>query len=312
MQLRDRTPDGPPAPPPFVLYPAVAFRDAGLMLGAGSHLARMRRETGGLALEEDGKRVLTLLSVAKGAAVSADVLRHIAAANKHWRNGDKALANIRLIFGDLPRVPDRETAHRLQLATYLLDRGLAPDVLMKELGYRPLPAAPPCIDVTKYNRDEPRVPAGNGDESGRWTRGDGRIVVATEDEFNDPSERLGHPRVKTELDNLHPDRVPIPISPSGNLPTGIGAGPYARFGVPAGPSLRPSTQQQKDINTLGRAFGCHTCGTKDPGLKSGNFVGDHQPPSALAPPETPQFYLPHCKKCSLGQGGRVTAFKRRP
>jgi hypothetical protein len=45
----------------------------------------------------------------------------------------------------------------------------------------------------------------------------------------------------------------------------------------------------------------------DPGTKSGNWVGDHQPPTALNPEGTPQVYYPHCLGCSRVQGGRIRA-----
>jgi hypothetical protein len=51
-----------------------------------------------------------------------------------------------------------------------------------------------------------------------------------------------------------------------------------------------------------RKHGCHTCGTKDPGTKSGNAVVDHQPPSAL---DQPKDFYPHCLDCSRRQGGEV-------
>jgi hypothetical protein len=51
--------------------------------------------------------------------------------------------------------------------------------------------------------------------------------------------------------------------------------------IPAGPSARPTAAQQRAINEMGNAYGCHTCGAKTPGTKSGNWVGDHQPSTAL-------------------------------
>lgn len=35
--------------------------------------------------------------------------------------------------------------------------------------------------------------------------------------------------------------------------------------------------ERRELNRIGRKFGCHTCGTTDPGTPSGNFIGDHQP-----------------------------------
>lgn len=85
----------------------------------------------------------------------------------------------------------------------------------------------------------------------------------------------------------------------------VGPGPFAKDSIPAGPGARPSAAQQRQINEMGRGNGCHTCGTKAPGTKSGNFVGDHQPPTKLNPPGGQQQYHPQCKGCSDVQGGRL-------
>jgi hypothetical protein len=65
-------------------------------------------------------------------------------------------------------LPDigKDAAYRLALAAELLDAGLAPRELARELEID-LPA-----DLIKYDPDEPRVPAGSGRESGQWTSGD--------------------------------------------------------------------------------------------------------------------------------------------
>jgi uncharacterized protein RhaS with RHS repeats len=85
----------------------------------------------------------------------------------------------------------------------------------------------------------------------------------------------------------------------------VGPGPYAKESIPAGPSARPTAAQQRQINEMGQRNGCHTCGTRNPGTKSGNFTGDHQPPTKLNPPGGQQQYHPQCKGCSDVQGGRL-------
>ena len=55
-------------------------------------------------------------------------------------------------------------ARRLFLAEALLDAGMAPDELLKVVTTRPTGG-----DFAKYSPDQPRVPAGNGRPSGRWT-----------------------------------------------------------------------------------------------------------------------------------------------
>lgn len=139
---------------------AAEIGETGLVIGAGTLLARMTKDKR-LALYADHGRLLALLSVACGRPVPADVLIHIEAAADYWRRGDKALAHLRLIFAGLPRLDDPVDAYRLRLAEYLLDEGMPPEVLMKELGLDP-------SALVKYDPDQPRVPAGSGRESGRW------------------------------------------------------------------------------------------------------------------------------------------------
>lgn len=69
---------------------------------------------------------------------------------------------------------------------------------------------------------------------------------------------------------------------------------------------KPTAAEQKQVNELMEKHGCHTCGTKDPGTKSGNAVVDHQTPQALS--ETTEFY-PHCINCMRRQGGEVLQVK---
>jgi RHS repeat-associated protein len=80
--------------------------------------------------------------------------------------------------------------------------------------------------------------------------------------------------------------------------------------IPAGPSARPTAAQQSAINEMGEAHGCSTCGATTPGTKSGNWVGDHQPPTALNKDGGPQVYKPQCLQCSRQQGGQVAAAVR--
>ncbi len=61
---------------------------------------------------------------------------------------------------------------------------------------------------------------------------------------------------------------------------------------------RPPAQQSA-INEMGEAHGCHTCGADSPGTKSGNWVGDHQPETALNPPRESQIYKPQCLNAAV-------------
>lgn len=89
----------------------------------------------------------------------------------------------------------------------------------------------------------------------------------------------------------------------------LGPGPYAFEGVglvrgrvDSGVSFR------NNIN--GNLYGCHTCGTRNPGTTSGNWVLDHQPPTSMVPRGTPQTGYPQCRTCSNVQGGAVGQLNR--
>mgnify|MGYP003700630057 CR=1 FL=1 len=87
---------------------------------------------------------------------------------------------------------------------------------------------------------------------------------------------------------------------------GIGPGPYAKESLPArGPGRNWTAEEIRQINRIGRKYGCHTCGTKDPGTLSGNFFLDHQLPNAWNPLGRPQRLFPHCMSCSGRQGNWI-------
>ncbi len=87
---------------------------------------------------------------------------------------------------------------------------------------------------------------------------------------------------------------------------GIGPGPYAGKSIPARGSGRYFTREEREkLNSIGYDTGCHTCGTKNPETSGGNFVADHQPPSALNFLNEPQRLFPQCLSCSVRQGGWV-------
>jgi len=85
-------------------------------------------------------------------------------------------------------------------------------------------------------------------------------------------------------------------------------GPYAGDSIPArGPERDFTPEERAAVNEIGQTTGCHTCGTTNPGTASGNFIPDHQPPSKLVEPGTPQQLYPQCLNCSRIQGGQVRA-----
>jgi len=84
-------------------------------------------------------------------------------------------------------------------------------------------------------------------------------------------------------------------------------GPHAGESIPArGPQRDFTAAERADMNRIGGETGCHTCGTKAAGTRSGNFVPDHQPPSKINKGGGPQELRPHCIGCSRSQGGEVT------
>jgi hypothetical protein len=118
---------------------------------------------------------LTLLSVAYGEKISLAVLGSLRRVAKHWQGGDKCLAAIHLAQMGLPDIGE-DAAYRLSLAAELLDAGVTPRELARELGFDP----PAGLVKYSYNPDEPRVPAGSGYGSGEWTFADAAVTPLTE------------------------------------------------------------------------------------------------------------------------------------
>ena len=106
--------------------------------------------------------MLALLSVAAERAVAADVPAPITAASDHWRRGEKALANIRLLHARLPRLASEVNARNVRDAADLLDGGLTPHALMTALGFD-------TAALQKFDPGQPRLPAGSGLTGGQWT-----------------------------------------------------------------------------------------------------------------------------------------------
>ena len=93
---------------------------------------------------------------------------------------------------------------------------------------------------------------------------------------------------------------------------GIGFGNFsAEFREARSPARRFTRAEREEINRIGRDSGYHTCGTRDPGTRLGNFIVDHQLPTGLRRPPARQSLVPHCLECSLRQGGTVSQILRR-
>jgi RHS repeat-associated protein len=82
--------------------------------------------------------------------------------------------------------------------------------------------------------------------------------------------------------------------------TTLKPGPFASDSIAArGPGRSFTTAERAQVDQVGATSGCHTCGTTNPGTKSGHFVPDHQPPNALNPSGGPQQLYPQCSTCSF-------------
>ncbi len=150
---------------------SVVMSDAGLVLGLHTVPTPSACWPCSRSWPEARSPLYGLLSVVARGPVAASALAGIERAAEHWSRGDKALANLRLIFADLPRCDTLADAARLQAADWVLDQGVTPRVPMRELGLDTAALDAVAGDLAKYNPAQPRVPAGSGAESGRWTDG---------------------------------------------------------------------------------------------------------------------------------------------
>lgn len=83
-------------------------------------------------------------------------------------------------------------------------------------------------------------------------------------------------------------------------------GKFAKESISArGPERDFTPEEREAINDIGKESGCHSCGVDSPGTKGGNWVPDHQPPTALNGDNVPQRLYPQCLQCSRMQGLQV-------
>lgn len=68
--------------------------------------------------------------------------------------------------------------------------------------------------------------------------------------------------------------------------------------------------QRAAINRIGKDSGCHVCGTREPGTRSGDFICDFQLPDAFNPPGKAQRLYPICLGCSGRQGSWIAGHVR--
>lgn len=140
--------------------------DQGIVLGADTILLAADEQGGNRRSDDADLRLLALLGAAYRRRVSSDVIAHVRKASVQWASGKKSLARIHLAFAGLPRLESREDAFQLFWADELINAGVAPSALLNAVDTR-------ALDLRKFNPNQPRVPAGNGRESGRWGSGGG-------------------------------------------------------------------------------------------------------------------------------------------
>jgi len=214
-----------------------------------------------------------------------------------------------------------------------MGRFLSPDWAAKE---EPVPYAtfddPQSLNLYSYVRNNPLTRAdkdGHCAEDLCVVEGGGAVVVgaailgtaafvgAAKYFSTDSGQRSFSTFTSAAGDSIHTNVQKVEnavtglFSKSGDKPSTLAPGPHAGDGTPARSGDRDFTPGERgSVNAEGAAKGCHTCGTTDPGTKSGNFVPDHQPPTALNPAGGTQTLYPHCLSCSRTQGGEVNAAKQ--
>jgi hypothetical protein len=149
------------------ISPALHFSPDGLVLGAGTILLPAQGNRRSAKIEGEEARLLALLSATHGRAIAPSVLGNIERAAKSWREGDDCLAAIHLAHARLPQPDDPcEAARRLFITDVFIKAGTNPLAILQALGFDGS-----YVEAVKklYNPLEPRVPAGNGILSGRWT-----------------------------------------------------------------------------------------------------------------------------------------------
>jgi len=148
------------------IEPVMRFSDEGLVLGAGTVLARSNGSGRAIAVDPSGPRLHALLTAAHLRRPTAGALAHLRKAAERWSQGHDGLATMHLALSQVGRLERPEAdAQRLFLAGELLDAGFEADTIVDAIE-----AGGPALErLQKYDPDQPRVPAGSGRTSGEWT-----------------------------------------------------------------------------------------------------------------------------------------------
>lgn len=151
---------------------------------------------------------------------------------------------------------------------------------------------------------------------GEWLRTDDgtQLQVGAVKRWTAPNETV-HNLTVSELHTYYVLAGATPVlvhnaTPGQKCDLTLGAGPNAREGVALENGDIEADGVRDLINESGNAHGCHTCDAKTPGTKEGDWIPDHQPPSSLVSPGSPQTAYPHCQRCARIQGGVASQLKQ--
>jgi hypothetical protein len=151
----------------------MTFAGDALFLGAGTALAK------GPCAANDGTddvgsradaRLVALLSAAHRRPISSRSIAHLRRAIAKRREDDTTLALIHLALSGVARLKrPTEDARRLFVADELIKAGVAPNDMVN--AFARFTGTLEELERA-YDPNQPRVPTGNGRQSGQWTSGD--------------------------------------------------------------------------------------------------------------------------------------------
>ena len=108
------------------------FTSDGLVLGAGTVLARASGSGRDIRIDGHEPRLLALLSAAHLRPVSAEALNHLRKAAERWSEGQDGLALVHLALSRLERLAQPDVgAKRLFLADGLVQAGIELETILK-------------------------------------------------------------------------------------------------------------------------------------------------------------------------------------
>ena len=116
---------------------AMRFSHEGLVLGAGTLLAKSGGRGRALSVDPSAPRLRALLAAAHGRKPAAGALAHLRKAAERWSEGQDALATMHLALSQVDRLEQPEAdAHRLFLADGLLNAGFEANAILTATTWR--------------------------------------------------------------------------------------------------------------------------------------------------------------------------------